>query len=334
MIEQIDYLPQENGAIVYRCYGQGRFAAVPDQVNGCQVRGIGDHCFAPDMSVRVKSGALWRWDVRTGKACPVSQWQTEGQPEAICAERIEEISLPMGLREIGDYAFYNCYHLRELTLPFSLTSLGSGAFVAANHVKKIRFVPSADDREKLPLLFRDVVEELTYEIEMVVEDETGAPYLRLYYPEYYEDSVEDTPARLIQVSYEGTGFKYRQCFAGRQLDLKRYDEAFRVLRVQELTETALKLIFVRLSTPHELSQQARTQYLSYLKEHSRETIRKVLESADLNLLKMLEKEHFYTEEVLTDWLDTAAGAGHPEIAGYLMEVRRSLRPARRRRYEL
>ncbi len=327
----MDYLLRNGGAVVYRCYGQGHFADIPGQLNGLDVIGIGDHCFAPNMSVRVKREELRRFDIQTGMAGAASE---APHSEAICAEQVEEIILPPGLKEIGDYAFYNCYHLRKLTLPFSLTSLGSGAFVAANHIREICFAKDADSQEKFPRLFRDAVEEITYEIEMIVRDEAGKEYLRLYYPEYYEDSVEDTPARLIQVNYEGTGFKYRQCFAGRALDLKRYDEAFSVLRVQELTETALKLIFARLAVPLELSDQAREQYLSYLRQHSRETADKILKSADLDMLKTLDRDHFYTEEILTAWLDAARRAGHPEMVGYLMELYRRSRPAPRRRFEL
>ena len=60
----------------------------------------------------------------------------EVHPETIAVEEkafrghaaIEEVVLPEGLREIGDYAFSGCSHLRKVSFPETLQHIGLGAF--------------------------------------------------------------------------------------------------------------------------------------------------------------------------------------------------------------
>ena len=56
---------------------------------------------------------------------------------------------------------------------------------------------------------------------------------RLIFPEYFEDSVENTPARIVCIETHGCGHRYRYCFAGRVFQYRGYDELFPHVQVQE-----------------------------------------------------------------------------------------------------
>lgn len=60
---------------------------------------------------------------------------------------------------------------------------------------------------------------------------------RLTFPEYYEEAVENTPARIIDTHWHGSGYKYRQCFPETKLNLRLYDELFPLCSCQEFGDT-------------------------------------------------------------------------------------------------
>ena len=44
---------------------------------------------------------------------------------------------------------------------------------------------------------------------------------KLIFPEHYEEAVENTPARIVETHYHGSGGDYRQCFYGQGIKLQR-----------------------------------------------------------------------------------------------------------------
>ena len=90
---------------------------------------------------------------------------------------------------------------------------------------------------------------------------------RLIFPEYFEDSVENTPARIVCIETHGCGHRYRYCFAGRVFQYRGYDELFPHVQVQEKEELVTELALGRLLYPKELSEKFREQYQTYIREH-------------------------------------------------------------------
>ncbi len=310
MIEQIEYYEKNGGAVICRCYGEGSFAELPSVLNGLLVTELADHCFAPEGSVRLPQGGMRIWQARPGaEHCT--------QEQAMCGSSLTQIVLPESLQAIGDYAFYNCYALEELYIPAGVNRLGRGVFVAANHIRRLRF---GCDEKRQPMSMRDVIGEVTYEVEVIWEMPDGRISRRLIYPEYYEDSVENTPARIIVVAYEGTGYKYRQCFRGQEPDMARYDALFYTASVQEYPPTVLHMALARLETPVDLSEEAKEAYLTYLKKEAGAAARYVLQEGSISLLKQLGEEGYFEETVLQCWLDVAARLGEAEAAAYLMDL--------------
>lgn len=59
---------------------------------------------------------------------------------------------------------------------------------------------------------------------------------RLMFPEFYEEGVENTPARILETHVHGSGILYRNCFQGRKIDFYQYDNAFPHAMAQESGE--------------------------------------------------------------------------------------------------
>ena len=66
---------------------------------------------------------------------------------AFFASRIEEIDLPEGLHEIGDYAFGWCDDLRQIVLPSSVSRVGKGVFLSC---AQLRFAQLSENMHDVP----------------------------------------------------------------------------------------------------------------------------------------------------------------------------------------
>ncbi len=342
MVEYIDYLIKNGGATIVRAYGQGSIVDLPDTIEGLPVLGLADHCFAPEMSVRIPKGQVRRWNLLEGRIDASYQGAShkdtprEGtSPASLSGEALEEIYLPGSLLEVGDYAFYNCYGLKRIHFPGSLERLGRGCFTAVNRLEEICFFLEGSD-VTIPGMMKDVLGELNNEVDAVLENAAGETVLRLIFPEYYEESIENTPARLINMHFEGTGFRYRQCFQGKDLDLARYDAIFPTAINEEYPPTVMRLAFCRLETPARLSEDAKASYLSYLKAQSQSAADYVLGDTHRYLLRLLIREGYFkgegAKERLTLWMDMAAKRKAAEEVTLLMEQMRGQNAGPKKKY--
>ena len=325
MLEAIAYIQHQDAVAICRCFGSGEVLEVPGEIAGFPVTGLADHVFAAEASFKLRGERMFLavQNELTGKWEPGTA-DTPDPAAAMCAGGLCEIALPDSVESIGEYAFYGCRNLRRLYLPSNLSRLGGGLFVACNHLEEIHFRGEAR-------CIRDVIGDLSYETEAVLENPDGSVHYRLLFPEYYEDSIENTPARIIEIKYEGTGYRYRQCFTGTQVDLARYDSLFYSASVQELSGTVQKMAFDRLCYPVMLSKDAQENYLAYLKEHAGETARFCMDRhsgshAGKNASKLLQilcGYGYFDEDRLNLFLDTAGREGDPEAVSLLMDYRRT-----------
>ena len=58
MLEQIAYTLLGGGAVIYRVFGTGEYVQIPKTVDGYEVTGLWDHCFAAEPSVRVRESSV------------------------------------------------------------------------------------------------------------------------------------------------------------------------------------------------------------------------------------------------------------------------------------
>lgn len=330
MLEKIEYIEKNGKALVYRCYGEGAVVELPDCLRGLPVTELADHCFAAEPSVRYKNFQLqsiyreeWEAEAENSEqdfAQRNAEDCVEKEYPALCGAQIQELFLPKYLEGTGDYVFYGCLNLQALHIPSPFRRLGGGAFVACNKVRKLYF--SVDRSGATPYCMKEVLAELSFELEVFLQEPEGKTQVQLIYPEYYEESVENTPARIIEIAFHGMGYRYRQCFKGRELDYPQYDALFSLTVSQEFLPTVMQLALDRLKTPIGLTEEAKNSYIEWLKTQAEPAAKWIFEKQQIELLYLLGKLDYFSEERLEVFLQTASVAGDAEAVSFLMDYRR------------
>ena len=226
---------------------------------------------------------------------------------------LKVIDLPKGIEVIEDYAFYRCLSLEEIYLYAGIKRLGCGAFMGCKKLKKIVIRDVEDDIYFLT----EILYDFQYEVEVEIYYKNGT-FVKLTFPEYYEEAVENTPGRIIEIVFHGSGYKYRQCIRNRQMNYEKYDSVFVYAIAQEFTPTCIRIALNRLSTPMNLRENAKERYLEYLREEAGEVAKFMCKDDDLESLSVLFENGYFTEELLREFQDKASAMGRAEMAGYLL----------------
>lgn len=231
----------------------------------------------------------------------------------------KSVSLPPTIRKTGKYLFYNCFSLRELSFYNSIWDLGSGAFTGCHKISQLMVT----DTEEKCTCFYEVVSEIREELSVIYKK--NGQEAHLIFPEYYEEGVENTPARILVTQVHGSGIFYRNCFVNKEFYFQEYDSRFSKALVLERMELNAWMALGRLMYPLQLSEKSRDQYWNFLLENQKEILEICLRTGK-------EKEFFWMmerlpqEKALLDSLDRlleiAADNGFAQISGYLMEYRR------------
>lgn len=187
---------------------------------------------------------------------------TELGAYALSGSDVEELHLPSQLRKIGAYAFYNCENLRRIYAYGRALDLGAGLFAGAGGIEFLDI--TLFDQEKSCL--KELLSELRQTLRVRIHQRQGHE-ARLIFPEYFEESVENTPARILFIETHGCGHRYRYCFSQFQFQYSQYDELFPHVKVQEPESLVTELALGRLQYPLELSAKHKQMYREYVAEH-------------------------------------------------------------------
>lgn len=318
----VEYEITGEGAAVTGCFGDIRSVVLPEEVNGIRVTEIGPYAFS---SSREEKGAgkrnVFEWN---------PEWKTDamGEGKRICGEGLEGLYLPPSVRKIGRYAFYGCRNLKVLHMTDGLIETGGGAFVGCRSLGRIEMEYCHGSAGCL----RQVLEEVPFELEVALswQEQRAA----VVFPEFYEESVENTPARIIEIHLHGSGSHYRQCFQNGQLDFEAYDRLFLFARANENPDVAGRIAFARLSCPHCLAEEAAKRYILYLQEHIEMAAGQILENDDPAGLKILEQTGVLTADNIELVLELSLQKKRAECTAYLMSLPFHRRERRKKTFEL
>lgn len=284
-----EYMELSGGVRILRALGEAECLEVPEEIGGLPVTEIGPYAFSSaelprrfwvgeEKKRRTQTG---EWEVRSGVF-------HEGVPDggslgagALAGSCLRAVRLPASLRVIGDYAFYGCRELKEIAFADSLERIGSGAFMGCSGVDRLECLEAGAGGRGL----YQMLSELRYAMEVVIrrrEDEVA-----LMVPEYYESSVENIPARILELHYQGTGYRYRQCFRDGSLDYRSYDDLFGLAESQEPPEVLARLAYDRLRYPEGLSDEARKVYLEWFSANVQEAGEYFLKRDDLPAISLV-----------------------------------------------
>lgn len=247
---------------------------------------------------------------------------------AFSGTAIEEILLPKTVVKVGRYAFYNCKRLKKIGFYNTMRDLGAGAFTGCHNIREIE-VTFTDDKKSI---LREFLIELAEEQNVTIHMEDGEA--KLLFPEYYEESVENTPARILEIHTHGSGMLYRNCFSQKELNVQMYDEKFIYAKAQEFSEVVIRLALQRLLYPYQLSIRAEEMYRAYLKEHLQECAAFIGKMQDKNAFMYLAKRCVETSLELEILITEANRYKMTEVLSALMQEKHQKFGTKRKAFEL
>ena len=258
-------LYKENGdsVTILRCYGEYGRIVLPESINGKKVTELGDYIFSEDMRHKPE-GKIWTENGTSEERC-------SDENTAACGSRVREICLPSTIKKIGRYAFYNCYSLKKLAMFSTAVDIGAGAFNGCRQIDELTIGVIKGERSCLKEVLAELNESLTVFYRQYEKSGDGelkcTGRAQLLFPVFYEEAVENTPARILETHVHGCGHRYRYAFEGTEFKFREYDSLFIHARAQESPQQAAVLALGRLRYPLELSQEASVMYREYLVQH-------------------------------------------------------------------
>lgn len=297
--QRFEYSVTGQGIRIDGCGGTGRIC-LPEEIEGEKVTCLGDYALSP--------------------------MRQQGLMD------VEEVRLPGNLRSIGRYAFYNCSTLHELHFYGGLSEIGAGAFTGCHQVKKLTAV---EEQGKCPCL-KEILSELTEEIEVRY---CGDGEALLYFPEYFEEGVENTPARILENHVHGSGLFFRNCFRNREFQFREYDSRFDMAAAQESRGFLTYMCLGRLMYPYLLEEEARLKYEGFLKGHLAEAAAHLLKKRDMKrFIWLMENCGLPGERGWQDNMDQiferAEKYRNAQAMSFLMDFRHRFERQREVEYEL
>ena len=288
-----------DGISVRRCYGLDGIVQIPDRIDGKPVTGL--------------EGYLFSETVR-GRGVPPHEY--EGEPE-LCGSQVKELVLPRYAKRIGAYACYNCSGLRKLSCPSTVDDWGAGVFTGCTGIASLDICV----REEGKSCFREILSELRQTLDVDYRREDGTLLAKLVFPEYFEESVENTPARIIMREMHGCGHMYRYCFDGTRFDVGEYDRLFPHVIVQEKPELVTRLALYRLYWPWGLKEEAAKAYQDYIAAHAGDAAEGILKRGERDILGLMARSGFIGRDGLGQMLDAASRGGNAADAALLMDIK-------------
>ncbi len=321
-------LTNEGDARLLRAFGETPEPRFPAEIEGRAITEIGDYCFAAQAHLPAECRCSYVQAEPGADGAPETapdgemqaEPETDGAPETddalaeLAGAYITRVTLPEGIKKIGNFAFYNATELAELELGSGIDTLGSDAFMNCRSLS--RLLLHADPGQKTGL--RLLLAQLSSDLEVTLSGENGV-WAKLLFPEYYESYDEIAPAHIFGRNIVGEGFRARQSFREDVLDFAQYDKIFPQACVDESEATLGRLALDRVRYAAELSEAPRGLYEEYLKAHSGYLIRRITDDRDLELAEDCCSRKFLTREDVAacamrageaDWAEGAAALLH------------------------
>lgn len=305
----------KNGyAVVRRCYDFGKEAEIPSEIEGCPVTELGAYAFSAHLDkerfrqeLETETVRIWNDEMKDREPVEPSP---DTAPE-LQGFTVEAVRLPGCLRKIGPYAFYNCNGLKEFAFHSSLKDLGAGLFTGCHHLERLMVTLDGTETSCLKEILIEVPEKITVTVRGQIE-------AKLVFPEFFEESVENTPARILMTHMHGSGMNFRNSFYMKKLDFRAYDACYYMAKAEEEFDTVLEMTLDRLQYPVGLSEERRADYESWLSDHLEQAYGDAIEKRNLDTLKWLTENGNPDADLLSQ-MAVAAVDGFPEGVAYLQD---------------
>lgn len=302
MIENgFEFVEKNGGACVIRAIDPGAVCVVPDTLGGLPVTELADR--------------------------------------ALARLEIKEVYLPKTLRRIGRYGFYNCEKLQTLHFYAETREIGGGVFNGCRKIRELYIHLGADETSAI----RDFVTEITDRVVvhcMVSDGQGGEKELsRVVFPEFYDESIENSPARNLSFSIHGTGQKYRYCIIDKKIQYDKYDKVFFWEAIEEAVGDVAEIAITRLMFPHGVAPSAKEKYEEYLKENLCEVLLSNMHNGE-NFRWVVgqygeEKNGdvpYLSQEDMNLLIEESSKRKLAEASGVLLDLKRKLYPEKKKKF--
>ena len=311
---------ESGGVTLLRCLTCDNRAALPDTLWGLPVTALGPRALSPDAADIPGE----RVEITCGPG--TGAWDNQA---------LTELQFPSGLREIGDYALYNCRALETLRLWDGVTRWGNGVLVNCRSLERVEIAQSGGDNGALAYFAGELNRELDITVTRPASGTATRPNsdgdmqtaFRLIFPEYRELYEENCPAHHFDYVIEGVGYPYHHCFRERRLNLIEYDTLWEKSQGMEAM-TACRLAWYRVRYPVELSDAARTRYLAFLQARFRDAASWLLAERDAAGLALLLRLTSPDRAALADICALAREQSQTEALALLLDEQRKRFPVR------
>lgn len=317
---KIQYRDAKDGGIeVLRCFSKEDQVEIPSEIEGKRVTKIGDYAFSAHKRKEDEAKEIMIGEDFLG---------SEDEP-MFCGEAVKEVYLPPDTVEIGKYAFYGCINLTTLGFSDSLLRTGTGIFTGCK-LQKIYYDVYEDKKSAL----RDVVRDTRFPLQVNIRYKKEEKQSRLFYPEYYEEAVENTPARIVETHFHGTGYQYRQSFLRGEIDYRKYDDIFPVAAVQEDLDIVWEILAGRMLMPYGVSDFAWMQYEGYVKQNQCEMMNYLKEEDQMPFINLMAEKNYFSKEGIEAAIDWASRKQKTELLSILMNEQHKRFPKKKKTFEL
>ena len=319
----------KNGRKISRVFGYDSIVEIPESLMGETVTELGDYVFSDRMDPKELEEALRRGNLCTEEGKTVES--VDKLPE-IAGPDLEELILPQSIEKTGRYAFYNCRNLKKISFGGALRDLGAGALTGCHQVSELTVRLGENDRSCLREILTEIPETLCVKIEK--KNQKGC----FWFPEFFEEGVENTPARILETHVHGTGLHYRNCFLEKEFQFEEYDSLFYLAKAQENIQLAARIALGRLLYPLRLTKEAEERYIEYLRENAGSVGCSLIENKELNQLEFLVKNCLpggqKGRETLHTLTEKAGADGYAQAGSFLLDFSHTMYPSVRRRFVL
>ena len=165
---------------------------------------------------------------------------------------------------------------------------------------------------------RSLLQEYSGELELRFAPPAG-PECRLFFPAYDEDYEEMAAPHIFHYNIRGVGYLCRQSFDGHRFRYDQYDASLDLLLRTHEFSLAVRMALDRLRFPVQLSEAARTAYLTCLSEHTAQLLELVLAEADTAPLAFVLGLDLLDRQALAEGCELARTARRTEALGLLLE---------------
>ena len=294
---------EEGGVALLRCETSAPQLLLPDELDGLPIIRLGDYVFSAREPKQLPEGAFRLRLTSGGEELPAHD-----------ASALRMVRLPQKALSLGNYAFYGCTGLEALEIGGHLQTVGTDAFMNCFSLRRMTLTAPAEECRCL----RGLLQEYSGELELCFAPAAG-PECRLFFPAYDEDYEEMAAPHIFHYNIRGVGYLCRQSFDGHCFRYDQYDASLDLLLRTHEFSLAVRMAMDRLRFPVQLSETARTAYLSCLEQHTEQVLELVLTEADTAPLSFLLSLDLLGQPALAEGCEMARTARRTEALGLLLE---------------